>query len=364
MADNLKDIYSRDFLLELASKVETVYSGFQTTDFVAAVLDDNWSALSVRGRSKAIAEKLGYFLPPNYEDALEVLFKVAEDCSGFPYLFFPDFVTVYGHENRYWDLSMLALETFTRCSSSEFAIRPFLLNDPERTMKQMTKWALHSNEHVRRLASEGCRPRLPWAEALPLFKANPEPVLSILNLLKEDRSLYVRKSVANNLNDISKDHPDMILKTARTWLGISSDADWIVRRGCRTLIKNTNPDIMTLFGYVLDPKVISNAKISSSPESVSLGEQSEFTYTITLELKEETNLRIEYAIDFVKSNGQGSRKAFHISDKTVTGKTTLTGVKRYKWHDLTTRRHYAGHHHIVLLVNGIEVAKTAVTLSI
>jgi 3-methyladenine DNA glycosylase AlkC len=128
-------------------------------------------------------------------------------------LFFPDFVETYGLEH--WDRSVAALEKFTRMSTSEFAVRPFLKRNQPRMMAQMAAWSKHESEHVRRLASEGCRPRLPWADALPALKRDPAPIWPILEQLKADPSEYVRRSVANNLNDISKDHPEQVLAIAQ-----------------------------------------------------------------------------------------------------------------------------------------------------
>lgn len=215
MATPLKDVYDETFLLEFGRRIQTVYPSFDVQAFIASIIDESWEALALKGRTRRISIKLGQYLPQKYESALDVLVEIADDCVGFPYLFFPDFVAVYGQAEEHWERSMSALERFTQKSSSEFAIRSFLLREPTRVMNQMTAWAIHPNEHVRRLASEGCRPRLPWAESLPMFKEDPAPVLEILELLKEDPSLYVRKSVANNLNDISKDHPEAVLAVSR-----------------------------------------------------------------------------------------------------------------------------------------------------
>jgi 3-methyladenine DNA glycosylase AlkC len=362
MADRLKDIYSTNFLIGFGNKVTRVYPGFKSAEFLTAVLDDTWEDLSVRARSKQIATQLGYFLPANYETALEILFQLTDTCSGFAYLFFPDFVTIYGQEEADWERSMLALETFTIASTSEFAIRPFLLRDSKRTMDQLMSWATHPNEHIRRLASEGCRPRLPWAEALPLFKDNPEPVLALLELLKADPSLYVRKSVANNLNDISKDHPATVLQVAADWLGSNEQTNWIVRRACRTMIKEAHPVAMQLFGYAVNETAISDAKIAPTSKMLTIGENCDIHYTVTICPEQTTQLRLEYGIDFIKANGKTSRKKFLLSDKTLVGKTILAGTRTHKWANLTTRRHYPGKHAIVLLVNGIEVAWTEIEL--
>jgi 3-methyladenine DNA glycosylase AlkC len=362
LPEQLKDIYSKEFLIEFSEKIKSVYPAFQTTDFIASIMNETWDKLTLKARFRMIAEKLGVFLPSKYEDALDILFSIADDCVGFPYLFFPDFVAVYGQEEKHWELSMSALENFTEKSSSEFAIRQFLLRDPKRVMNRMTAWATHPNEHVRRFASEGCRPRLPWGEALPIFKKDPTPVLNILELLKEDPSLYVRKSVANNLNDISKDNPNLVLETARRWKGKTPDTDWIIRHGCRSLIRNKHPEAMELFGYAKEAQITTHASIIVHPDVLTIGESCELQYELTIRQGEDAHIRMEYGIDFVKARGQVSRKAFLLSDKTVSGGTHLTGTRSHNWSNLTTRKHYPGEHPIVLLVNGQEVAHTVLTL--
>jgi len=358
----LKDIYSKDFLLDFSKKVQSKYDKFNIDEFISEVMDDTWNDLVLRKRMYQISEKLGSFLPEQYEDALDILFTIADDCEGFPYLFFPEFVVIYGMDEIHWELSMKALEYFTQKSSSEFAIRSFLLRDPTRVMKQMTLWANHPNEHVRRLASEGCRPRLPWGESLPIFKKDPLPVLSVLELLKEDSSLYVRKSVANNLNDIAKDNPDMVLETAHRWIGNHKHTDWIIRHGCRTLIRKASPAAMALFGYERDTLNIRIASISIQPDTLAIGETSQIQYHVSLLQDKPVHIRIEYGIDFVKANGKTSRKSFLLSDKTVSGNADVDGTRTHDWSDLTTRRHYPGNHRIVLLVNGIEAAETMLHL--
>jgi len=365
LSELLKDIYSEEFLPDFSKKVQSAYSAFDTTAFVAAVIDETWDVLPLKARTRRISEKLGLYLPHDYAAALEILYSMADDCVGFPYLFFPDFVEVYGREEQHWELSMNALENFTQKSSSEFAIRTFIMSDPERAMRRMTVWAEHSNEHVRRLASEGCRPRLPWGQALPMFKEDPTPVLSILELLKADPSLYVRKSVANNLNDITKDNPTLVLETARRWIGINPDTDWIIRQGCRTLVRKANPEVMELFGYAISTDEVpltTSASISVQPSALKIGDSCEIQYALDIREGEPLHVRIEYGIYFIKANGKPSRKLFLLSDKTVPGSTRLTGTRRHSWADLTTRRHYPGHHKIVLQVNGIEVAETSLVL--
>ncbi|MCM3627557.1 DNA alkylation repair protein [Paenibacillus glycanilyticus] len=365
MAEPLKDMYDEAFLRQFADKVLAVYPAFNQEAFVSDVLNDEWEQLQLKGRIRQISTVLGRHLPSDYMGALDVLYAICEQCSGFPYLFFPDFVEVYGGAEEHWELSMQALERFTTKSSAEFAVRVFLIRDPERMMRQMLAWASHPNEHVRRLASEGCRPRLPWGQALPVFKRDPSPLLPVLELLKEDPSLYVRKSVANNLNDIAKDHPDVVLQIARRWQGHHAYTDWIIRHACRNLVRQANPEALAIFGYAMSedsaPIVIS-ADLQARPSALEIGDSCRLEYAIQVQEGEPLHIRIEYGIDFVKSGGKTSRKLFLLSDKTVPGGSSLSGSRVHRFADLSTRRHYAGEHRIVLMVNGVEVANTAIDL--
>ncbi|MFD0679233.1 MULTISPECIES: DNA alkylation repair protein [unclassified Paenibacillus] len=367
MAEPLKAIYSEKFLHLFAQRVHEAYAPFDMEGFIAKTMDESWEILELKARMRRITQTLGDYLPAQYEEAIEILFMIDEACTGFPYLFFPDFIEVFGQEDRHWSLSMKALERFTQRSSAEFAVRPFLLRDPERMMSQMLEWSKHPNEHVRRLASEGSRPRLPWGQALPMFKRDPSPILPLLEQLKEDPALYVRKSVANNLNDIAKDHPSVVLDIARRWKGTHPDTDWIVRHGCRTLIRKADPEILALFGYAESAEetpLITAASLSIEPTVLSIGEKSELHYELQVREGEPVRIRIEYGIDFVKSKRNTSRKLFLLSDKTVSGGTMLNGTRNHSWANLTTRRHYPGEHRIALVVNGQEVANTVVNLAV
>ncbi|MFC0328651.1 DNA alkylation repair protein [Paenibacillus sepulcri] len=365
MAEPLKDMYHEQFLRQFGEKVHAVYKAFNTEAFVAAVMEDGWYDLKLKERIRRISTVLGTYLPPRYEDALDVLYAIDAACVGFPYLFFPDFVEVYGQSEEHWGLSMEALERFTSKSSAEFAVRSFILREPERMMRQMEEWSRHPNAHVRRLASEGCRPRLPWGQALPLFKQDPAPLLPVLEQLKADPSLYVRKSVANNLNDIAKDHPSIVLDTARRWQGVHPDTDWIIRHACRNLIRKADPEIMALFGYAEageESALTTYASLSAEPDVLPIGGSCELSYELHIRPGEPVRIRMEYGIDFVKAGGHTSRKLFLLSDKVVPGGTRLAGTRKHRWADLTTRRHYPGEHRITLTLNGVETASTVIRL--
>ena len=184
---------------------------------------------------------------------------------------------MYGLED--WDVSLPALEWFTQYSTSEYAVRPFIQQAPDIMIEQMMKWSFHHNHHVRRLASEGIRPRLPWGIALQQFKVDPAPIIPILTNLKEDESLYVRKSVANNLNDISKDHPDIVLDLAKEWLGKHSYTDWIIKHACRGLLKKGNKQALSLFGFH-DTNAVQVIDFVVDRTELCIGEEFTFSFQI------------------------------------------------------------------------------------
>jgi len=218
-------------------------------------------------------------------------------------------------------------------------------------MAQMYAWSKHENEHVRRLSSEGCRPALPWAPALTSFKKDPSPVLLILEQLKTDPSPYVRKSVANNLNDISKTHPDLVAALAKEWYGEDERTDWIVKHGCRTLLKQGNRDVLAIFGFH-DADSIEVDGFALEAASVSIGEELAFSFAI--QAKCATKARLEFGIDYVKSNGKRNRKIFQISEIALKENQKKLYTKKHSFADASTRKHYTGAHSITLIVNGAE----------
>ena len=165
MADLLKNMFNPKSLNEIAAAIRSVYPAFQAEEFVGSTMDETWDDLELKARVRKINISLGTYLPADYREALAVLDQVIADCpSGLFGILFPDFVEVYGQDEENWDLSIAALERYTTYSSSEFAVRPFIIHHEERMMAQMYAWSKHENEHVRRLASEGCRPQLPSVE--------------------------------------------------------------------------------------------------------------------------------------------------------------------------------------------------------
>ena len=355
MPELFKNRYNYESLHKLALSIRAVYPAFQVDDFVGDVMDETWDALELKARMRQIAVTLGKYLPADYEQALGIIDKVIagypEGFNDFTLMFFPDFVEVYGQNECHWDVSMAALERYTPSSSAEFAVRPFIINHQERMMAQMAAWARHDNEHVRRLASEGCRPALPWGQALAGFKKDPSPVLGILEQLKADPSLYVRKSVANNLNDISKTHPDLVVEIAKNWYGKNQHTDWILRHGCRTLLKKGNRDVLGLFGFA-DADCVEVDGFTLNAASVSIGQALRFSFKIAA--TKATKVRLEYGIDYVKANGRRNRKIFQISAISLPENGKKLYTRTHSFADASTRKHYPGTHSVTLIVNGTE----------
>ncbi len=350
MAEPLKYHYNEAFVRQLAAAVAEPYPSFHVPEFVASVLDDDWEQRELKDRMRHVTTVLGAYLP-DYPQALEILRAVVDRFSGLQGMVFPDYVEVFGIE--YPDLSLETLGYFTRFSTAEFAVRPFIQAHETLAMRYMLRWSQDQNHHVRRLASEGCRPRLPWAIALPAFKTNPGPVLPVLDNLKNDDSLYVRKSVANHLNDISKDNPDIALQLAREWYGLSQQADWIVKHGLRTLLKKGNETALTLLGFGQPAGVkVFNLKLSS--QAVAIGSDLSFSFAVN-NSAEAVKVKIGYVVDYKKANGRATPKIFHVAERQIDSGEVCSFSKRLSFRDLTTRKHYTGGHKLAITINGIRM---------
>jgi 3-methyladenine DNA glycosylase AlkC len=359
MPQPLKDRIDAAFLAQLTRTFETCIPGFDSGRFQRAVLDGAWEEKELKARIRHMAVTLRSFLPESYEETVELLLLAVRhlqttrpDVFGFGYMLFPELVEVYGLDDL--DTSVRALEQITPLASAEFAVRPFLLRHPERMLQQMRHWAEHPDPHVRRLASEGCRPRLPWAVALPFLKKDPSPILPILEVLKADPSEYVRRSVANNLNDIAKDHPEVVLAVAERWKGSHPDTDRLLKHACRTLLKKAHPKALAHFGF--EETAVKIQALSLGTPALRIGETLPFQFELLSVANQPAQLRIEYAIDYVKARGGLSRKVFQLTENTFPAHQPIRFSRTQRFCDFTTRKHYPGEHRLAILVNGQELA--------
>jgi 3-methyladenine DNA glycosylase AlkC len=353
MTENLKDIFfTNTFIQELGTAIKGVHSQFNIDKFSNLIHDSEWGNRALKAKMRHVSNCLGETLPKDYPDALDILIQVAASFHGFDAMVFPDYVECYGLD--YFDLSMNALKIFTPLCSSEFAVRPFITMDPERAMDYVMDWADDEDHHVRRLASEGCRPRLPWGMALKVFKLDPTPILPVLEKLKDDPSEYVRRSVANNLNDISKDHPEVVLEVCEKWYGESTEVDWVVKHACRGLLKAGVRRALLLFGFA-DPINIHVKNLGIDRDELSIGDDLLFTFNLFVETQQESKVRLEYKVDFVKARGKKSPKIFQLGERNLEpGEHTFT--KTHSFVDRSTRKHYPGEHRITIIVNGVAKA--------
>ena len=351
MAEQLKNLYSKEFIKKLANRLFLAFTNFEKEDFINTIFDISWQNLELKQRMRHIAITLNKYLPFSYKKQLEILKEVKKDFTGLEAMIFQDFVEVFGLDD--FDESMKALEVFTQDASSEFAIRQFILKYEEQTMNQMKIWAKSKNEHLRRLSSEGCRSRLPWAISLPKFKQNPTKALEIIELLKNDKSLYVRKSVANNLNDISKDNPLLVIEFVKANLGSSKELDWICKHASRTLLKKGDKQILDLFDFSKSHHI--NITDFCYDKNVNVDENLTFSFEINSD-EIIGNIRIEYVIYYLKSNNIHNKKVFMISQNEIKS-SSKKFTKKQSFKNMTTRKHYLGKHFIAILINGEEILK-------
>lgn len=356
-----RDVYNRDSVSSLAKRIQKTHPKFKAEDFVDSALV-NFAKLSLSERSLQICRCLKEFLPVDFTEAIDIILKSqkAEMCSdelegseGFIVMPQTQYVSEYGL--KHFELSMHALEEMTKRFTSEFAIRFFLIEFPDKTLAQMKKWAVHENCHVRRLASEGCRPLLPWAMRLNQFVEDPKPVIEILELMKFSPERYVERSIANNLNDISKHHSDLVTKLLKKWQqeGVSS---WLITHALRTLFKQGNPQALKLNGF--DPEAqIEVSELNLSP-IVNFGENLEFSFKINSKRSEK--LMIDYIVHHMKANGKLAPKVFKLAKKTISGEQTIS--KKHSIREITTRKYYPGLHLVQIQINGKVYAESSFEL--
>lgn len=349
MAEPLKDHFSKKFYERLAIEFNLADKNFHSEKFVKDAITGLDEMLLIQ-RLRHTSVTLKKYLPEDYRKSLNILIQVAPRFkSHFTSFVFPDFVGQYGHEEV--KISLEALKYLTQFGTSEFAIREYLKRDLKGTLKVMTKWAEDQNHHVRRLSSEGCRPRLPWSFNLPEIMKDPELTRPILERLKEDPELYVKKSVANHLNDFSGTHPVWMIDLVNSWDKKNVHTAWIIKRASRTLIKKGHPASLAIFDFEKNVRIkLESLKISKS--KLKLGEDQEFNFKINSEKRKAQKLVIDYAVYYTKKSGEQSRKVFKLKEVELQPESLLIINKKHSFKNFSTRKHYPGKHAVEILVNG------------
>lgn len=356
MKDRLNEFAIADLAAVLSSMVDNV----DTADF-SEQATKGMVGLALKQRVNFLISLLAEYLPRDFEQAAHCLLKIVVtgehkqqwgDFTAWPLV---DYVSIYGLAHP--KLSLAVLKHLTPLFSAEFAIRPFIEQHEALTYKTLLMWAEDDNEHVRRLASEGSRPRLPWGKQLKNWIVNPDLVFSILAKLKDDPSLYVRRSVANNLNDISKDHPDKVINLCYLWSeGANKDRQWVIKHALRTLVKSGIPDVFPLLGYTKTIKV-NVSRFSVDPSIVKLGETISMTFCLQSNSDKQQKCVVDYVVDFVKANGKSKTKVFKWKNLTLQPNEKLTLTKKHDFKVISTRRYYQGQHGVNILLNGKKITK-------
>lgn len=358
MAELLKNKYAIDVAEKISQMICAVHPGFDSLGFVSHA-QQGYDQLELMDRGRKIAAALKVFLPNDFKQAVMILLASLESPvehdekdSLASFLFMPH--TIYVTENGLddFDTSMSAHYQLTQRFTSEFAIRPFIQRYPDKCLALLAKWANDSNQHIRRLVSEGTRPRLPWASRLPEFIEDPSPVVKLLECLKDDTELYVRRSVANNLNDIGKDHPILLAEIAKKWLeGASKDREWLVKHALRSAVKRGEQGALHALGYgkVADVRI---ENISISLQKAKMGDSVQINFELVNQKAKPTALMVDFAIHFIKANGKANPKVFKLKALELGANQSQRFSKKVSLKPMSTRTLYPGLHKVEVIVNG------------
>lgn len=256
-----------------------------------------------------------------------------------------------------FDAAMETLALLTHRLTCEFSIRAMIIARPERALQHAQDWTQHENEHVRRLATEGTRLYLPWAKRVPWLVANPRETRAILDASYRDPAEYVRRSVANHLNDLSRADQEALIETATAWAGNADEnTAWVLRHGLRTLTKQGHPEALSLLGFSGDHLSISAPLLAS--DRIAWNGEIAFTTQVTNHSGTEANVAIDYSVGFLRANGSHGAKTFKLATRKIGPGETVTLGKTHSFRPITTRKYYPGVHTVTAQANGKKSEQT------
>jgi 3-methyladenine DNA glycosylase AlkC len=360
MAESLKSFFSPALVRRLAADIARVEPSFSSRSFIRQA-SAGLEALELLDRGKHIARALATHLPSDYRQAVEVLLRSlgpelgTDELIGVgmaPFYYLPHVLFVAERGLNHFDLSLRAQYELTKRFSAESSIRPYIAKDPERTFAMLRKWTTDESAHVRRLVSEGTRLRLPWASRVAWLDANPERVLELLDGLKDDSTTLVRRSVANNLNDLGKVHRELLMRTCAAWLeGASAERRALVEHALRSAVKRGDGDALRLLGYGSKPSV-SIEQIRFDPPRVAIGKNISMSFVLRSKAPTPQNLLVDVAVHFVKANGRATPKVFKLKRVMLPPRGAVPIATRISLAVHTTRKPRPGTHVVDILVNG------------
>ncbi len=366
---SLKDqLFHRAKIARLGEELAAAWPDFDAAAFEGRVMA-RLEALELKARIAWIAECLDETLPSDFDEAAKVIERALpppldptrtdDDFGDFIYAPYGEFAVIRGledHRDRALDL----LEAVTQRFSMEYAIRPFLNRWPDETFARLESWARHPNYHVRRLVSEGTRPKLPWGAGI---RTDPMRPLPLLDILHADPTRYVTRSVANHLNDIAKIDAEAALERLVAWRSAgrqsAAELDWIAAHALRGLVKAGDARALAHLGY--DPRAEIDCAVSITTPDVAMGDMLEFVVTLTA--PRETPVLVDWALDFPEGGSRRSPKVFKLKQARVLPGRPLSLTKRHRMRgDATTFRLAPGPHSLAVQVNGRVRARAAFTL--
>lgn len=375
MAEAFKNLINATTVADLARHLSRAAPAFDARRFTA--LASGLEALEFKGRAQHLAAALAQTLPADFDAAASAieaaLGPTADDpegrisgtsdagLAGWAVWPLAEFVAARGLDEP--RRALRALHALTQRFTAEWAIRPFIERHPALVFRTLSRWARDPSVHVRRLVSEGTRPRLPWGMQLKGLIADPSPTLPLLEALQDDPSPYVRRSVANHLNDIAKDHPAIVARWLADHLpGASDERRALLRHASRTLIKRGDAAVLAAWG--IGRPLDGTAELELSPKRVRLGESFAMTVTLASTARQAQALVVDYAVHHVKANGATSPKVFKGWNLTLPARGELTLARRHSMRPITTRTYHAGRHEVDLRVNGKIVARAFFELTL
>ncbi len=368
MAASLKTFFDAAIVRRIAREVRGAWPEFPAGPFTRDATT-GLDAFELMGRARHIAGALRRHLPPEPERALGILVAslppvgaVGEGEGMAPFTYLPHVLFTAEHGLGCFEDAMRAQHALTQRFTAEFSLRAYLIHHQGPTLARLHEWARDPSEHVRRAASEGTRPRLPWAPRLPAFQADPTPVLALLERLKDDPSEYVRRSVANNLNDIGKDHPARLVATCRAWMrGASPARKALIAHALRTAVKRGDPDALAVLGYDARrrPEV---REVTATPPSPVIGGRVALAVVVHNPGRRPLPVVVDLAVHFVKARGEARPKVFKLRSLTLAPGQEARLSKTLSLAQHTTRTHHAGHHRVEVLLNGHRTPGTTFSL--
>jgi 3-methyladenine DNA glycosylase AlkC len=366
MTEPFKNAINTEVIHNIAGHCQRVWADFPQQSFIAAA-SEGLDSLELKARIRHVASALAGALPADFDKAASILEQTLAPVgldtplgelktsslglAGWATWPLCEYVAEQGQQHPQRALACLC--ELTQRSTAEFAIRPFLRDQPALCYAQLQQWLNHPSSHVRRWVSEGSRPRLPWGLRLTALVQDPSPNLPLLNALVNDPSSYVRRSVANHLNDISKDHPDIAVQLASQWLREypGEPTRQLVRHGLRGLIRQGRADVLALLGFD-GADTVSLTALSLDRVHHLEGEALRFQIRLHNGGTQPLRLSLDYAIHYCKANGQRVPKIFKWLKPTLAPGETLTLSRQHALKRVTTRRHYPGEHGVDIRING------------